>query len=57
MLIWQNSQNGNSGLTLNTKTGKFQVSVDLINGKHIRKSYFLYKSALRKLKHYQKNMI
>lgn len=54
MLSWQSNHNGMSKLDFNTKTGKFEVSVDLVSGKHIRKSYFFYKHAIRKLKYYRK---
>ena len=54
MLSWQSNQNGMSKLDFNTKTGKFEVSVDLVSGKHIRKSFYFYKNAVRRLKHYRK---
>lgn len=54
MLSWQSNRNGMSKLDFNTKTGKFEVSVDLVNGKHIRKSFYFYKNAVRRLIHYRK---
>lgn len=49
MLSWQSNRNGMSKLDFNTKTGKFEVSVDLTSGKHIRKSFYFYKNAVRRL--------
>lgn len=54
MLGWQSNHNGRSELGFNTKTGKFEVRIDLASGKYIRKSYFFYKRAVRKLKYYRK---
>ena len=54
MLSYQSNQNGNSRLGFNTKTGKFEVDIDLTNGKHIRKRYFFYKHAVRVLNRYRK---
>ena len=54
MLSWQSNHNGMSKLDFNTKTGKFEVSVDLVGGKHIRKSFYFYKNAVRRLIHYRK---
>lgn len=54
MFSWQSNHNGMSQLGFNTKTGKFEINVDLTNGKHIRKSFYFYKNAVRRLKHYRK---
>lgn len=54
MISWQSNHNGMSKLDFNTKTGKFEVSVDLVGGKHIRKSFYFYKNAVRRLNHYRK---
>ena len=54
MLRWQSNRNGESNLGLNAKTGKFEVSVDLTEGKHIRKSFYFYKHAVRRLIRYRK---
>ena len=53
MFSWQSNQNGSSKLDFNTKTGKFEVRVDLTSGKHIRKSFYFFKNAVRKLKRYR----
>ena len=53
MLSWQSNENGSSRLGFNTKTGKFEVSID-IPGKYIRKSYYFYKHAVRVLERYRK---
>ena len=54
MFSWQSNHNGTSKLDFNTNTGKFEVSVDLTSGKHIRKTFYFYKHAVQKLKHYRK---
>lgn len=54
MFSFQSNQNGNSKLDFNTKTGKFEISVDLTSGKHIRKTTYFYKRAIRKLVKYRK---
>lgn len=54
MFSFQSNQNGSSKLDFNTKTGKFEISIDLTSGKHIRKKTFFYKRAVRKLKYYRK---
>lgn len=54
MFSWQSNSNGTSKLDFNTRTGKFEVSINLIGGKHIRKSFYFYKHAVRKLKHYRR---
>ncbi len=54
MLSFQRNKNGNSKLDFNTKTGKFEISVDLTSGKHIRKTTYFYKRAIRKLTKYRK---
>lgn len=54
MLSWQSNHNGSSRLDFNTKTGKFEISVNLTSGKHIRKKTYFYKRAVRKLAKYRK---
>lgn len=54
MFSWQSNQNGTSKMGFNAKTGKFEVSVDLAEGKHIRKSFYFYKNAVRSLIRYRK---
>lgn len=54
MLSCQSNCNGVSRLGFNTRTGKFEVSIDLTEGKHIRKSFYFYRNAVRRLKHYRK---
>ena len=54
MLSWQSNQNGTSKMGFNAKTGNFEVSVDLTEGKHIRKSFYFYKNAVRRLIRYRK---
>lgn len=54
MFSWQSNENGQSRLGFNTDTGKFEVNIDLTNGKHIRKRYYFYKHAVRVLKRYRK---
>lgn len=54
MFSWQSNQNGSSRLDFNTKTGKFEISVDLTSGKHLRKATRFYKRAIRKLTKYRK---
>ena len=54
MLSWQSNQNGTSKMGFNIRTGKFEVSIDLTGGKHIRKSFYFYRNAVRRLKHYRK---
>ena len=49
MFSWQTNKNGQSRLDFNTKTGKFELKVDLNSGKHIRKSYYFYKHAMKVL--------
>lgn len=54
MLSFQSNQNGSSRLDFNTRTGKFEISINLTSGKHIRKNTYFYKRAVRKLEYYRK---
>lgn len=54
MLMYQSNQNGMSRLGFNTETGRFELSVDLTSGKHIRRKFLIYKHAIRVLKKYRR---